>query len=54
MSKRKEQKRKPCAACKKSLTKRDWHYRDNGYFCNNTCFGKFVEAEAQKKEQAAV
>lgn len=58
MSKRKEGKRLPCTACKKSLVKRDQFYRNGNYFCNNDCFKKFQVAEAERKakeaEQAAV
>lgn len=47
MSKKAEAKRKNCLSCNKSLRRVDWYYRNNGYFCNKSCF-----ATHQKKKQA--
>lgn len=57
MSKRSEAKRKNCLNCNKSLRRIDWYYRNNGYFCNKTCFlaqakKKQAELEAKKQEKA--
>lgn len=40
---RSEDKRKNCASCNKSLLRKDWYYRNNGYFCNKKCFKTFEE-----------
>ena len=37
---RKDDKRKQCPACKKSITRRTWHYSEGQYFCNSTCSKK--------------
>ncbi|MFH1504394.1 MAG: hypothetical protein ABIH08_03275 [Candidatus Omnitrophota bacterium] len=43
MSKRAEEKRKNCLGCNKSLKKVDWYYKDNGYFCNKSCFKSYLK-----------
>ncbi|MCF7870791.1 MAG: hypothetical protein K9L77_02290 [Candidatus Omnitrophica bacterium] len=55
MSKRAENKRKNCLNCNKSLRRIDWYYRNNGYFCNKSCFRahqekKQAEQKSGKKE----
>ncbi|MFH1363511.1 MAG: hypothetical protein ABIH45_04830 [Candidatus Omnitrophota bacterium] len=43
-----EDKRKNCLSCNKSLKRFQWYYRNNGYFCNKTCFSAHL-----KKQQEA-
>jgi len=43
-----EEKRKNCLSCNKSLKRADWYYRDNGYYCNKSCF----KADLAKKASA--
>ena len=44
-----------CASCGKRLTRKQWYYRNNKYFCKKRCWvteaGKAAEAGA--KEQPA-
>ncbi len=39
---RREEKRKNCLACNKSLKRIDFYYRNGGYFCNKKCFKTYV------------
>ena len=45
-----EDKRKNCLSCNKSMTRVNWYYRDNGYFCNKSCF----KSHLKKKETPQV
>jgi len=47
---RAEEKRKNCLGCNKSLTRVMWYYRNNGHFCNKSCFKTYLE---KKKAEAA-
>lgn len=44
-----EEKRKNCAQCNKSLKRIQWYYRNNGYFCNISCFKENLKKIAEKK-----
>lgn len=50
MSKKAEAKRKNCLSCNKSMRRVDWYYRNNGYFCNKSCFKAHQEKEKSEKE----
>lgn len=47
---RREQKRKNCVKCNKSLRRIDWYYRNGKYFCNINCFKSFI---AKPQDNAA-
>jgi hypothetical protein len=40
-----EEKRKNCIKCNKSLTRANWYYRNNSYFCNKSCFKAHVKSQ---------
>jgi hypothetical protein len=53
MSKRAEAKRKNCLNCNKSLRRVDWYYRNNGYFCNKSCFRTYQKKKQDEQESSA-
>jgi hypothetical protein len=48
-----EEKRKNCQNCNKSMQRVSWYYRNNGYFCNKSCFQSFAKKQQKEKEAAS-
>lgn len=43
-----EEKRKNCLSCNKSMVRSQWYYRNNGYFCNKSCFKTHLKKKESK------
>ncbi len=42
-----------CAACKKSIRKKRWYYRDGNYYCTKRCWSTATKKPAKTEEAPA-
>ena len=42
-----------CASCGKRLTRKQWYYRNNKYFCTRRCFETDAAKAAEEKAKAS-
>lgn len=49
----KAEKPENCAACKKSIRKKRWYYRDGKYYCTKRCWSTATKKPAKTEEAPA-